>query len=65
MTSEEAFGLAKSIRERIKKEAKDLEEWTELHNKNPELAQLVADIEDILTTWAYRIIARIEASVSE
>jgi len=61
LTSKEVFELPKSIRERLKKEAKNIDEWTELHKKNPELAKLVSDIEEIMTGWAYGIMARIEA----
>ena len=61
MTSKEVFELPTLIRKRLKKEAKNIDEWTELHKKNPELAKLVSDTEEIITGWAYGIIARIEA----
>ena len=61
LTSKEAFELADSVRDRIKKEAKTEEEWEALHKKNPELALIIKDMEDILTTWAWSCMAKIEA----
>lgn len=63
MTSEEAFRLPKAIQARIKEEARDPEEWEKLNKRNPELAKLVEDMNDICVTWAYKIMARIEAEV--
>jgi len=45
--------MTEQIRERIKKEAKDLKELEELHSKNPGLARLCEDIDGIIDSWAW------------
>lgn len=45
--------MTERIRKRIKKEAKDLKELEELHTKNPELARLCEDIDNIIDSWAW------------
>jgi len=46
--------MTKQIRERIKKEAKDLKGLEALHSKNPELARLCEDIDGIIDSWAWK-----------
>lgn len=44
--------LIESIKERLQKEAKDLDELKLLYKENPKLAQLIADIDQIILNWA-------------
>ena len=63
MTSEEVFRLPKALQARIKEEAKDDVEWEKLNKKNPELAKLVEDVNNIITGWAYEVATRIEGEM--
>jgi len=60
MKFEQVKKLTDKIIIRIKKEAKDLECLTILSQKNPELAKLCSDIDDIINTWAWNQIKEIE-----
>lgn len=60
MRWEEVKKLTTELRNRIKKEAGDLECLTILRQKNPELAKLCSDIDDIINIWLYRQIKRME-----
>lgn len=45
--------LIETIRQRIKKEAKNYKEIKTLHYENPKLAQLCNDIDEIIQRWAW------------
>ena len=48
------FNIVDAIRLRIRKEAKDLDCLEVLRKRNPELAQLLEDLDNIITQVAYQ-----------
>lgn len=59
MEIKEGTKLIEQIRERIKKETKEQEDWAELYRENKKLVQLCQDIDEICTSWALEQLARI------
>ena len=64
MEIEQVKKLTDKIRIRIKKEAKDLECLKILTQKNPELAKLCADIDDIIDSWAFSLLREKEIEMA-
>jgi hypothetical protein len=50
--------LATRIRGRLQKEARNQEMAEELAKSNPKLAQLVVDVDWILTDWAHKTVRK-------
>jgi len=48
------FNIVDAIRLRIRKEARDLDCLEVLRKRNPELAQLLEDLDNIITNVAYQ-----------
>jgi len=46
--------LCRKLRERCKQEAPNLDTLKTLFSENPKLAQLVADIDETITQWAFK-----------
>ena len=44
--------LALKIRDRLRKEAKNLTEWDKLVEENPRLFNLCADLDNMISLWA-------------
>ena len=53
---QEVLNLSIIIRQRLKQEAKGLDQLEELKTTNPKLAQLIVDIDWTLTNWGHRIV---------
>lgn len=53
--------LCKQIRDRMREEGDPIEGWSKLTTTNPRLAKLCEAIDDIIDTWAFKQIERMEA----
>ena len=58
IAADAVLDLATRIRGRLKKEARNQEVTEELAKSNPKLAQLVVDVDWILTDWAHKTVRK-------
>jgi hypothetical protein len=55
---QEVVNLSTQIRARLNKEANGADPLEELKQKEPRLAQLIVDIDWILTSWGHQIVKK-------
>ena len=58
---QEVLNLSTQIRARLKKEAKGADLLEELKQKDPRLAQLIVDVDWILTNWGHQVVKGVKA----
>ncbi len=58
---QQVLSLSTQIRDRLKKEAKGADLLEELKQKQPRLAQLIVDVDWILTCWGHQVVKGVEA----
>ncbi len=55
------LSLSIQIRDRLKKEANGADLLDELKQKEPRLAQLIVDVDWILTSWGHQVVKGVRA----
>jgi hypothetical protein len=58
---QKVVNLSTQIRTRLKKEANGEDLLEELKNKEPRLAQLIVDVDWILTSWGHKVVKGVKA----
>ncbi len=58
---QQVISLSTQIRERLKKEANGADLLDELKQKEPRLAQLIVDVDWILTCWGHQVVKGVRA----
>ncbi len=53
---QQVLSLSTQIRERLKKETNGADLLEELKQKDPRLAQLIVDVDWILTSWGHQVV---------
>ena len=53
---QEVLNVSTQIRARLKKEANGADLLEELKQKEPKLAQLIVDVDWILTSWGHQVV---------
>ena len=59
MEMKEVTKLIWQIRDRMKQEVGEENDWAKLYRENKKLAQLCQDIDEICMSWASKLLARI------